>query len=80
MSYLYDGEDILCLYSTGSDSACFTHGPGIDEPLAMTTPNGQNYYYHSEALGSIIAITDIDGSVVVDLTMRLQGRPKKVDK
>ena len=35
----------------------FTPGPGIDAPLTMKR-DGQTYTYHTDAQGSIIAITD----------------------
>ncbi len=62
--YLYDREDILLEYNeSGTVTARYIHGPGIDEPLAMEK-NGQMYYYHAAALGSIIALTDSAGAVV----------------
>jgi hypothetical protein len=61
--YLYDNEDILFeINGNNNIIAAYVHGPGIDEPIAMT--NGQSYYYHTDALGSITAITDSNGNVV----------------
>jgi RHS repeat-associated protein len=61
--YLYDNEDILFeINGNNNIIAAYVHGPGIDEPIAMT--NGQSYYYHTDALGSITAITDSTGNVV----------------
>ncbi|MDO8446578.1 MAG: RHS repeat-associated core domain-containing protein [Deltaproteobacteria bacterium] len=59
--YVYDNEDIILEYD-GSNSTGnrYIHGPGIDEPLAVI--NGKNtYYYHADALGSIVALTDSAG-------------------
>ncbi|MCX5719089.1 MAG: hypothetical protein NT055_03830, partial [Nitrospirae bacterium] len=61
--YVYDNEDIITEYDGNNQLiASYTHGTGIDEPISMT--NGQTYYYHTDALGSIIAITDSNRNVV----------------
>ena len=63
-SYLYDNEDILAEYDgSGVLTTKYTHGPGIDEPLAIERA-GQSYYYHADGLGSIVALTDDKGRVV----------------
>ena len=65
-TYLYDGEDIILQTvndGTNTTITHYTHGPGIDEPLAQTR-NNQNYYYHADGLGSIIAITDTTKTIV----------------
>lgn len=59
-SYLYDGSDIAVEYFTDNGTTSttyFTHGPGIDEHLAMER-SGQNYYYLADGLGSITALTN----------------------
>ena len=62
--YVYDREDILFeLDGSGNVITEYLHGPGIDEPIGMIR-NNQTYYYHADALGSIIAITDSYGRVV----------------
>jgi RHS repeat-associated protein len=62
--YLYDNEDILAEYDdTNTIANRYTHGPGIDEPLALATAK-ESYYYHADGLGSIVALTDASGKVV----------------
>jgi RHS repeat-associated protein len=62
--YLYDYEDILAEYDDSNTiTNRYTHGPGIDEPLALTTAK-ESYYYHADGLGSIVAMTDASGKVV----------------
>ena len=62
--YVYDREDILFeLDGNGNIVTEYVHGPGIDEPIAMIR-GGQTYYYHTDALGSVIAITDRNRNVV----------------
>jgi RHS repeat-associated protein len=55
-TYLYDGSDLIS--ETGAD---YTFGPGIDQPLERKS--GQNEYYLSDALGSVIGLTDSNGSI-----------------
>lgn len=60
VTYIYDNEDIALeiLTENGTTTKTFyTHGPGIDEPLAMER-GGQYYYYHTDGLGSVVSITD----------------------
>ncbi|MBI4653414.1 MAG: RHS repeat-associated core domain-containing protein [Nitrospirae bacterium] len=62
--YIYDNEDIRFeTDSVGAITAEYTHGTGIDEPLAMRKA-GQNYYYHVNGLGSVTALTDSSKAVV----------------
>ena len=61
--YIYDGEDILLEYD-GSNvlQARYTHGPGIDEPIAVTQ-GASTFFYHQDGLGSVTELTDSTGSV-----------------
>ncbi len=60
--YVYDGEDILLEYD-GSNvlQARYTHGPGIDEPIAVTK-GGSTFFYHQDGLGSVTDLTDSTGA------------------
>ncbi|PKN88619.1 MAG: hypothetical protein CVU51_03790 [Deltaproteobacteria bacterium HGW-Deltaproteobacteria-1] len=62
--YVYDNEDIVMEYD-GLDNikARYTHGPGIDEPLAVKQ-GSTNYYYHADGLGSIVALSNATGKAV----------------
>ena len=60
--YIYDGEDILLEYDgTNALLARYTHGPTADEPIAITR-NGQTYFYHADALGTVTELTDSTGA------------------
>lgn len=60
--YLYDNEDIIMECATGGTVlARYTHGPGIDEPLAVQQGTAI-YYYHADGLGSIAALSDTAGT------------------
>ena len=59
--YVYDGEDILLEYDgTNTLVARYTHGPGIDEPIAVTK-GSSTYFYHQDGLGSVTDLTDSAG-------------------
>jgi hypothetical protein len=48
---------------TGTSQTVYTHGPGIDEPLAIE--RDESYaYYHADGLGSIVSITDPSRNVL----------------
>jgi RHS repeat-associated protein len=60
--YVYDGEDIL-LEHDGANilQARYTHGPGIDEPIAVTK-GGSTFFYHQDGLGTVTDLTDSAGA------------------
>jgi len=61
--YIYDGEDILLEYDgTNVLQARYTHGPGIDEPIAVTQ-GASTFFYHQDGLGSVTELTDSAGAV-----------------
>ena len=59
--------------STGAVPALYTHGPGIDEPLAIGRPTG-TFLYHADGLGSITTLTDLSGNPVRSYTYDSYGR------
>jgi RHS repeat-associated protein len=67
MRYLYDGARCIAEYD-GSDNLLrkYIFGPCIDEPISMIDVEHSNatYYYHFDALGSVIALTNSSGSTV----------------
>jgi len=67
-TYLYDGQNIILEYNTSSEIVTrYTHGPSIDEPLAIEIKNTTSYtpyYYHADGLGSITALSNASGSIV----------------
>jgi RHS repeat-associated protein len=60
--YIYDGEDILLEYDGANAlQARYTHGPGIDEPIAVTK-GGSTFFYHADGLGTVTDLTDSAGA------------------
>jgi RHS repeat-associated protein len=60
--YVYDGEDILLEYDGANVlQARYTHGPGIDEPIAVTK-GSSTFFYHQDGLGTVTDLTDSSGA------------------
>ena len=60
--YIYDGEDILLEYDGANVlQARYTHGPGIDEPIAVTKGSA-TYFYHQDGLGTVTDLTNATGA------------------
>ncbi len=60
--YIYDGEDILLEYDGANVlQARYTHGPGIDEPIAVTK-GATTFFYHQDGLGTVTDLTDSVGA------------------
>ena len=60
--YVYDGEDILLEYDGANVlQARYTHGPGIDEPIAVTK-GSSTFFYHQDGLGTVTDLTDSTGT------------------
>ena len=77
--FLYDGDDLLAeTDSAGTLTASYLYGPGIDAPLRMVR-GGITSYYHTDALGSIVALTDPTGVVVERAAYDVFGSPQLTD-
>jgi RHS repeat-associated protein len=61
--YLYDGLDIVQEIENGVVTANYIRTLNIDEPLARIKTDGTVRYYQTDALGSVIALTDETGVV-----------------
>lgn len=71
--YIYDGEDILLEYDeTNTLPARYTHGPGVDEPIAMTR-GGSTFFYHQDGLGTVTDLTDTTGTTAEAYTYDAWG-------
>lgn len=76
--YVYDGLDLVAvLNASGVAQKQFTFGPGIDEPLAMTTAAG-NFYFHANHQGSVTALTSATG-VVTQYNYDAYGQTQTTD-
>ncbi len=61
--FLYDGADLIQeTNSSGTLQAAYAYGPSVDEPLRMVR-GATTSYYHQDALGSVIALSNAAGTV-----------------
>ena len=75
--YLYDGDNILATFTeTGRERARYTHGPGIDEPLAELHRKVLTFY-HADVLRSVIALTDASGQPLRQYHYESFGLPEE---
>ncbi|MBI3352216.1 MAG: hypothetical protein HY036_06525 [Nitrospirae bacterium] len=63
-NYQYDKKDIIAEINGGAVDSIYVRSLKIDEPLTRISPNGQEYY-HSDALGSVFALTNVSGGTTV---------------
>jgi len=68
VKYVYDGDHILAEYNNaGTLLRKYVHGPCTDEPICMIEACGTyagTFYYHFDALGSVVGLTNSGGNMV----------------
>ena len=65
--YVHDGDHIIAEYDGNNNLLRkYIYGPGIDQPVSMIEVAQSNaaYYYHFDALGSVVALSDSAGDTV----------------
>jgi len=65
--YVYDGAHVIAEYDGNNNLLRkYMYGPGIDQPVCMIEVADANatYYYHYDALGSVVALSDSSGDTV----------------
>src|SRR5207245_4314420 len=70
--FLYDGNDIA-QESGASGVATYLHSLSIDEPFVRQSSN--NEYYHTDALGSTLALSNAAGAVATSYSYEAFGKP-----
>jgi RHS repeat-associated protein len=68
VKYVYDGDQIVAEYNNaGTLLRKYIHGAGIDQPICMIEASGSyagTFYYHFDALGSVVGLTNSAGNMV----------------
>jgi RHS repeat-associated protein len=68
LKYIYDGDHCIAEYDAGGNlRRKYIYGPGIDQPVCMieaTATPAATYYYHFDASGSVVALTNSDANTV----------------
>jgi len=65
--YVYDGDHVIAEYDGNNNLLRkYIYGPCTDEPISMIEVADSNatYYYHFDALGSVVALSDSAGDTV----------------
>ncbi len=65
--YVYDGPHVIAEYDGNNNLLRkYIFGPGIDQPVSMIEVADANatYYYHFDALGSVVALSNAAGNTV----------------
>ncbi len=71
--FVTDGTNLLAELDAGlKPKATYLHGPDIDTPLIMLQ-EGQEYFYHAQALGSVAVLTDASGKPAANYEMDAFG-------
>jgi len=65
-SFVYAGPHIVAEWSNNVLARSFSHGPGVDNILSMTTYGAatNTYFYLKDAIGSVHALVNTNGTVV----------------
>jgi len=73
--FIYDGWNLIGEYTAnGSMWQKHIHGAATDEILAKTDWAG-TFYYHSDGLGSTVALTNSSGNVIESYLYDVYGKP-----
>ncbi|MFH1722987.1 MAG: LamG-like jellyroll fold domain-containing protein [Elusimicrobiota bacterium] len=85
VDYVYDGLSIVAMQVTQDsggtpsiDIFYVTYGRSHDEPLILHHPDG-DYFLHTDALGSVVALSDSDGNIVERVEYESYGKPTFID-
>jgi RHS repeat-associated protein len=72
---IYDGWNLIAEFdANGNQVAKYYHGANTDEVLERVG-SPANVYYHQDALGSVMRLTDVDGNEVEQYTYSVFGVP-----
>jgi RHS repeat-associated protein len=79
--YVYDGDDVIAEYDGNNNLLRkYIYGPCTDEPVCMIEVADSNtYYYHYDALGSVVALSDSSGSTVETYEYSVYGEAAASD-
>ncbi|MDP2999874.1 MAG: RHS repeat-associated core domain-containing protein, partial [Bryobacterales bacterium] len=73
-AWLYDRDNILAeMDESGLVRARYTHGAGIDQPLALDR-DGQAWFLQADAGGNVVALSDASGNLVRSFAYDSWGR------
>jgi RHS repeat-associated protein len=62
-SFVYDGDAGIADYGGGTLARRFVPGPDIDNYIATVSSSGAIKFYHTDKMGSIVAMSDVNGNL-----------------
>ena len=77
LKYIYDGGNVIAEYDHDNFLLRkYIYGPRVDEPVCMIDVADSNavYYYHYDALGSVVALSDSNGDTVQTYEYSIYGQ------
>jgi len=80
--YVHDRDHIIAEYDGNNNLLRkYIYGPGIDQPVSMIEVDDNNaaYYYHFDALGSVVALSDSTGDTVQTYEYSVYGEVSASD-
>lgn len=78
INYYYIGDQMVEEYNGNELAASYLYGNNIDEALQMTRGD-KTYYYHTNHLGSTMALTNAEGNLVERVAYDVYGVPTFTD-
>ena len=75
--YCYDGGNVIAEYDSNNNLLRkYIYGPRVDEPVCMidAVADDAEYYYHYDALGSVVALSDSNGDTVQTYEYSVYGQ------
>ncbi|GJM23712.1 MAG: hypothetical protein DHS20C16_01270 [Phycisphaerae bacterium] len=76
--YFYDGNEVVYELDGFGNEATYVYGGDIDEVVQMVR-GGSDFYYHSDDMGNVVALTDSNGVVVERYDYQDYGQPAFFD-
>jgi len=79
----YAGWQMIAEYNgAGALQRKYVYGPGIDEPIRLTSTGGAgtNYFFHADGLGSVTEITGATGQMIESYRYDVYGTPTLAKK
>ncbi len=73
--FYYEGTGLIEERVGDTTQATYYYGEGLDDVVAMNR-GGQVYYYHTNTLGSVVAMTDGAGNIVEQYSYDAFGNPE----
>ncbi|MCB9850768.1 MAG: RHS repeat protein [Phycisphaerales bacterium] len=77
IEYFYDGDNVI-LEQDGASNTTYVYGDGTDEIIEMVRGSSE-FYYHTDDLGTVLAVTDSNGLPVERYAYQDYGQPEFFD-